>query len=1462
LATPVLFEGVVGTAFPDVIKGNGTDNVLIGGGGRDQIDGGDGNDVLRGGSGQVIFLDFTTETDPWDWQYDATQQQAIRDNLAQDFAPFGYSVSLAPPTAGQFLTIVFNDDQPGGRSEGIDFRNAFLGGTATVNVNDLQDDLSAALLAAGVPQADVTANWTQFVADLSAHIAGHEAGHSLGLRHGDSFGPIGTGVNSSAQALLYLPGLPPAMVGATETGWHLMSSPASVGTSLADSARDTFLGLRESIKLAHSDTGTTVREESVGYNGHSTFATAVDLGRFHGLTVPNTLRRAADPLFGQSLSVAAVAVLGSITGEGGLRSEDDVYSFSAVPGEWFHFEINSLVLGRVANPIDSILRVYDSAGNLLAWNDDEFETADAVILDWQASTAGSYYIVVDTYTPDGVRDFDTGAYELFAYRIAEGPNLGLGDTIVTGAGADTVFTSTSSDTVKLSFGTVTRVYAFSFALPLVENLEGSSVIATDPDGVTLPVPVKTVNTAPDLSPFVFPVTLVEGQSLTAAITATDAESLTGDRLTYRLEAMPGETLPKGLTIDTATGVLRWMPADNGTFRFRIVVSDTSGAEDSQYVTADVGNADPKADVTGPTRIDEGATATFTAQGTDAGVFDTLTYAWTVDGIPAGTLPSLTFQPGQNRDHTIAVTVTDKDGGRVTITRTLQVTNLAPWAVITSVTGVLVETGTVTVTGDATDAGGASAIASRSWTVVRNGETIATGSGADISFTPADDGEFVVTFAVSDRDGVTTTASRTVLVTNAAPVVSALPHLTLDETALASFTGSFTDNPLDAPFTYLWRVTGPTGPGPEGTAATFAYLPPDAGEYEVLMKVTDKDGADGISRSRITVVEAAPTATFAQVGTADEGYLATVAFTAPSDAPADLAAGLKYSFDLDNDGVYEIKDSDSPTAGRVFSQEGTYTVRGKITDKDGASREYSTTITVRNVTPTITMPAAATLDEGGSFSGIGSFTDPGSDTWTATVDYGDGSGVQPLTLKPDGTFDLAHTYANSGEFLVTVRVDDGTTVGVNTTTVTVRNVAPTATGITGPALVGIGAIVEFTLTAVDTSPADQEAFTFRIDWNNDGTFDESATGPSGTIITHAFPTAGTHTVRVVAVDRDGAEGPAATLTTEARYAYLSDGDLYVYGTTASDLLSVDRTWGGGVRASLNGSSLGTYSPTGQILIFAGDGNDIIRVGLTVTNAAELYGGSGNDILFGGAGHDTLVGGSGNDMLVAVIGNDVLRGGSGNDVLLAGEGNDWLDGEAGDDALVASGGRDSLTGGDGNDLLTGGSGNDWLDGGAGDDILLGNSGNDSLNGGAGNDLLVGGDGHDWLDGGLGFLDSLDGGSGNDTLLDRDGVIQAAGGSGNDTITLEFAADWNYNGSTILPAGAITGGSGSDLIQVAVNNASIVFDVYGDQPGSGGASDDRIELTGAWTRVRVYGGGGRDVLRNRGIGLIELNGIEVQE
>ena len=104
------------------------------------------------------------------------------------------------------------------------------------------------------------------------------------------------------------------------------------------------------------------------------------------------------------------------------------------------------------------------------------------------------------------------------------------------------------------------------------------------------------------------------------------------------------------------------------------------------------------------------------------------------------------------------------------------------------------------------------------------------------------------------------------------------------------------------------------------------------------------------------------------------------------------------------------------------------------------------------TPTLEAGPDAAILEGQTFVAVGAFTDPGTEHWTATVDYGDGTNLRPLILNPDRTFNLVHLYvddatpgtsADTYTVTVTITDDDGGSA-TDTLTVTVNNVPPRVT----------------------------------------------------------------------------------------------------------------------------------------------------------------------------------------------------------------------------------------------------------------------------------------------------------------------------------------------------------------------------------------------------------------------------------
>ena len=98
----------------------------------------------------------------------------------------------------------------------------------------------------------------------------------------------------------------------------------------------------------------------------------------------------------------------------------------------------------------------------------------------------------------------------------------------------------------------------------------------------------------------------------------------------------------------------------------------------------------------------------------------------------------------------------------------------------------------------------------------------------------------------------------------------------------------------------------------------------------------------------------------------------------------------------------------------------------------------------NVAPIVEAGPDATINEGRTFISSGYFVDPNADTWTATVDYGDGTGLYNLAFNVDKTLNLSHTYVNNGVYTVTVAVIDGEgAIGSDTANVTVSYTGPTA-----------------------------------------------------------------------------------------------------------------------------------------------------------------------------------------------------------------------------------------------------------------------------------------------------------------------------------------------------------------------------------------------------------------------------------
>lgn len=216
----------------------------------------------------------------------------------------------------------------------------------------------------------------------------------------------------------------------------------------------------------------------------------------------------------------------------------------------------------------------------------------------------------------------------------------------------------------------------------------------------------------------------------------------------------------------------------------------------------------------------------------------------------------------------------------------------------------------------------------------------------------------------------------------------------------------------------------------------------------------------------------------------------------------------------------------------YTDEGTYTVT--LVASDGAASDDTTMqVTVLNAAPTVFAGQDTTVLEGAALSRLGIFTDPGEDTWTATVNYGDGGGTQPLVLN-DWQYTLSHTYVDNGTYTITVTVDDGDGgVSTDNVTVTVLNVAPDVDAGSDLSVVSGNTV---TLTGGFTDPGIVDyPWSWTVNWGF-GSVSAGTTNTQGAdvfSVSRRVCAAGTYAVGVNVTDKDNGTGSDET-TLEVSY----------------------------------------------------------------------------------------------------------------------------------------------------------------------------------------------------------------------------------------------------------------------------------------------------------------------------------------
>lgn len=189
--------------------------------------------------------------------------------------------------------------------------------------------------------------------------------------------------------------------------------------------------------------------------------------------------------------------------------------------------------------------------------------------------------------------------------------------------------------------------------------------------------------------------------------------------------------------------------------------------------------------------------------------------------------------------------------------------------------------------------------------------------------------------------------------NAPPTVDAGGPYPVEEGSSVILTATGFDPNGDS-LTYAWDLDNNGSFETPGQSVTFVVGSMDGPDtLPVSVKVTDPGGLSAVAGATVEVANTAPTAIFTAPAMVSEGESFVISFSGAFDpSDADTAAGFHYAFDCNGGSLVSADYANSGTDTSftcTFPFNGTYTVTGKVMDKDDGSSLYAAVIVVKNVT---------------------------------------------------------------------------------------------------------------------------------------------------------------------------------------------------------------------------------------------------------------------------------------------------------------------------------------------------------------------------------------------------------------------------------------------------------------------------------------------------------------------------------
>jgi PKD repeat protein len=385
---------------------------------------------------------------------------------------------------------------------------------------------------------------------------------------------------------------------------------------------------------------------------------------------------------------------------------------------------------------------------------------------------------------------------------------------------------------------------------------------------------------------------------------------------------------------------------------------------------------------------------------------------------------------------------------------------------------------------------------------------------------------------------------TVTVLNATPSITSfsLSSSVVDAGQAVTASGAFTDGAADThTVTFNWG-DGSSNATKNLAAGVFSFTSDAhtytaAGDFTVTVTVTDDAGASATATSTLSVhsPNQAPSVTSFGVTAGSEGGNSTLALTfadvdvldthtvsvawgdGSTSGPTNLAAGVT-----------------TFGASHVYADTGTYSVVLTLADSAGHTVTANASVSPANVAPvvgTLSLSPSSVVDHQ-TLTVSGTFTDPGTaDTFTLTVDWGDGTSSTDSLAAGTRSFSATHAYAAAGPVTIKATVadrDNGRSSSSTTLVVLPSNHAP------ADLAVQASGTFEGDATTLSVSFTDAEAsdtHTVAITWGDGATENVSlAAGATSTSRGHTYVDSGTYTIAVTVTDGGGMSVAGGTTVT--------------------------------------------------------------------------------------------------------------------------------------------------------------------------------------------------------------------------------------------------------------------------------------------------------------------------------------------